>query len=225
MVGDIAHREAGLSCDEGRHAGRVEHSCLAKHPIPRPATALEGAIGQGVHRVGDHEDHGVRGVALGLVHHLVDDSYIGLKHVRAGHARLARQAGRYDQHVRATHDLRVVAAAEFAIELEEGGGLTDVQGDALRHVLADVVEGNLPAQLLFGKDLGRGLPDSAGTDDGDLAHLASSVEWLMWWRRMGTCRLMVQRSAAADRFVPRPVVGAYPPRSSWLGRGSRRHSG
>jgi hypothetical protein len=83
---------------------------------------------------------------------------------------LARQAGGDDDDLGPLEDLRVVAAGEDGIGVEVLGGLVGVQGDTCRIVGTDIVQGDLAAQLLLGQNLGRGLSNASGSNDGDLLH-------------------------------------------------------
>ncbi len=167
---DIPAGKAGLHGDEGGHARGIQHPRLAHHPLSRPSSTLPDPPGEHIHGIADHENAGAGRMAQNIVHDAVDDGRVGLQYVRAGHARLARDAGGYHHQVGTRHGGRIVAAPHLGIEAEERCGLQDIQRHPLGCILAYVDEHHLPTQFLFGEKLCRGLSHSAGPHDDHLFH-------------------------------------------------------
>jgi hypothetical protein len=61
-----------------------------------------------------------------------------------------RNASCDNHQLRVLHYPGVAASGEAAVELEEGGGLANVQGYPLRHVLADIEKCDLATKLFLG---------------------------------------------------------------------------
>jgi hypothetical protein len=93
------------------------------------------------------------------------------QNVRARHARFARQSCRDDDQLRVPEDLRIIAAADRAVEVEVRGHLENVERKPLRDILPDIHECDLAAQLFCCRDLSRRLADAASADDGDFVHV------------------------------------------------------
>ena len=141
---DCVHIDALHLGDEGARAGDVERGDaeeLGRVVDARGLERLGGDRDGRVDRVGDDGRDGARaglGDALGQRLH---DGGVGVEEVVAGHAGLARDAGRDDDDVAAVEGLvQVVRAVAHAVRV--GGAVVQIDGDA-RSDRGDVVAGEL----------------------------------------------------------------------------------
>ena len=164
---DVLHRDAGLLGQEIGEAGRVQNAGHADDLLLGQARELLQGPDHGVERVGDADDEGVGGVGLDALADGLHDLQVDADQVVAAHARLARHAGGDDADVGARDVGVVVGALQGHVLAEDGRGLGDVQGLALRRAFGDVEQDHV-AQGFARGHVGQGSADHAGADKGDL---------------------------------------------------------
>jgi hypothetical protein len=169
---DVLHGDPRLGGYEVLEPRGIEDSGHAHHPVASEA-------GDPLHRV-DHRDEWVRddddeGVLAPLLHlrrDVLHDLHVHLEQVVAAHPRLAREAGRDDDHVGPVHVVPTVRADDVAVVAVTPPQMHDVQGLALRHPLrlGDVVEHDV-AELTLEAQQRELTTDLACPDEGDLSTL------------------------------------------------------
>ncbi|MNN31467.1 hypothetical protein D3C81_1451560 [compost metagenome] len=164
---DVLHRDAGLFSQEVGEARRVQHAGHADDLLLGQARELLQGPDHGVERVGDADDEGVGGVLLDALADGLHDLEVDADQVVAAHARLARHAGGDDADVGACDVGVVVGALQGHVLTEDGRGLGDVEGFALRRAFGDVEQDDV-AQRFARSHVGQGSADHSGADKGDL---------------------------------------------------------
>jgi hypothetical protein len=169
---DVLHRGPELPSDESAISGAVQHAALAHQAITGEAGGLLGDLAHGIHGIGENDDVSVGRDRERLLGDAGHDAGVGVHQVLAAHARLAGYAGRNDDDVRTGRVVPVVGAADPDIGADDGPGVRQVQGLALRETLDDIDEYDVADALLL-EDLGHSAAGGARPDDGHLlAHVA-----------------------------------------------------
>ena len=138
--------------------------------------ALHRDVAHGVERVRDDDQDRVGRVLRGLLDDRPDDPGVLGEQVVAAHARLAGEAGRDDDDVRAGRVGVVVRAGDPGVVADDRGRLGQVEALALGQALDDVDEDDV-GEARLGDPLGGRRADIAGADDGDLV-AAMAGSWL-----------------------------------------------
>jgi len=160
-------RHVQLAGDERPEAGRVEDTGHPEERFAGEARRLQGDVAHRIERVRDDDQDRVGGVRGGLLDDRADDPRVLRQEVVPAHPRLASEAGRDDDDVRAGRVGIVVRARDPGVVADDGGRLGQVEALALRQPFHDVDEDDV-GQTGLGDPLGGRRANVAGPDDGDL---------------------------------------------------------
>lgn len=95
---DAAGRHAQLGSQEVSESCRVQRGAAAEDSIPGQTAQFPRHVRQYVHRIGHHEDYGVRREFHQIRNDVFQDSHVPLDQLQTRFSRLLTNTGRYHAH-------------------------------------------------------------------------------------------------------------------------------
>ena len=145
--------------------GRIQHRAGADDPLRGNAGDLVEHIGHHVHRVGDHDVNGLRGVFYNVGGDLLEDVHIGLGQLQPGLPGLPGHAGGDDDNG-GTHRILIPPRTDHRRGCK-AGALVNIHGLSEGLLLVDVDKQNFRGNIHGHQVIGNGRPHAARSDDGD----------------------------------------------------------
>ena len=125
-------------------------------------------VGQNVNRVTDDHILGIRCIRHDALSYILDDLYIGLCQIQAGHAGFSGDTAS-DTHDIGVHSIAVVASANHRRRVERRT-LIDIQGFTLGLLLVHVNQQDLRSNALHHQIVGNSCTHRTRTDHSNLTH-------------------------------------------------------
>ncbi len=164
--GDVLDADPEFLGQEMAEARAIEHAGHADHHIMGQPRELAQRPDHRVEWVGDADDERVRGVRLDARADRLHHAEVDAEQIVAAHARLARNPGGDDAHVRAG-DVGVIGCAlQLRVEIVDGAGLGDVERLSFRNTLGDVEQDDV-AEFAHRGEVSQRAADHSGADQRD----------------------------------------------------------
>ena len=193
---DILGADMEALCQLRLETAGIQNGTGADDLILGQAGDLMEHISQNIHRVTDDDILGIgshRNDALG---HILDDVYIGLCQVQAGHAGLSgNTAG--DNHNVGAHCILIVTGADNRGRME-GSALVNIQCFAFRLLLVDIYQQDLRGNALNHQIVCNRCANAACTNNRNLTHTFKSPFHDVWNFRSSSIDNIISFSS---RFV------------------------
>ena len=187
---DILGADMETSCQLRLKAAGIQNSTGADDLILRQAGDLVEHISQNVHRVTDDDILGLGGNRYDALGHFLNDVYIGLSQVQAGHAGLSSNTAGNDHDI-GTSCIRIVTCTDNRRRME-GSSLVNIQCFAFRLLLVDIYQQDLRGNALNHQIVCNRCANAACTNNRNLTHTFKSPFHDVW----------NFRSSSIDNIIP-----------------------
>ena len=175
---DILGADVEALCQLRLETAGIQNGTGADDLILRQAGDLVEHISQNVHGVTDDDILGLGGNRHDALGHILDDVYIGLCQVQAGHAGLSgNTAG--DNHNVGAHCILIVTGADNRRRME-GSALVNIQCFAFRLLLVDIYQQDLRGNALNHQIVCNRCANAACTNNRNLTHTFKSPFHDVW---------------------------------------------